>query len=217
MHRFQFYSVCLILLFSVSCTRQKGESGIVKRKITNILRQQVIIDCDYSFEEAIKGSNAPTEIIQELKLITVRYYSTDHKIHQGQVLTNSKIAAKLDLLFKYMLAEKFPVVHAIPVVKYNWNDEVSMEANNTYSFCYRNKSFSKHASGMAIDINPYFNPVRWKNGNEYRLNKPEGAHFDPSVPGTFYKEHPVVQKFKESGFYWGHNFTQKYDDHHFEM
>ena len=217
MFKFQYYSVCLILSLFVSCTHPKGNSGIVDQKRTNINKQQVIIDCEYSFEEAIKGSKAPKEIIQELKLIDVRYYSTDNKVHQGQLLTNCKIAAKLEKLFKFMLAEKFPVAHVIPVVRYNWIDEVSMEDNNTYSFCYRDKSYSKHASGMAIDINPYFNPVRWKNGNECRKNKPVGAHFDPSVAGTFTIEHPVVQEFKKSGFYWGHNFTKKYDDHHFEM
>ena len=217
MFKFQLYSVCLILLLLVSCTHPTGDSGIVERKRTTISKQPVIIDCKYSFEEAIKGSKAPKEIIQELELITVQYYSTDHKVHQGQLLTNNKIAAKLEILFKYILAEKFPVAHAIPVVKYNWNDEASMEDNNTYSFCYRDKSFSKHASGMAIDINPFFNPVRRKEGYEDRPDKPVGAHFDPTVPGTFYKHHPVVQEFKKSGFYWGHNFTQKYDDHHFEM
>ncbi|MDP4240408.1 MAG: M15 family metallopeptidase [Bacteroidota bacterium] len=116
-----------------------------------------------------------------------------------------------------MFHEKFPVAHAIPVVKYHWDDDASMQANNTYSFCYRDISFSKHARGMAIDINPYFNPVRWKKGYEGHLNKPSGAHFNASIPGTFYRLNPVVQEFKKLGFRWGHNFTMKFDDHHFEI
>ena len=213
----RIYCSLLILLSLSSCSHQKRESVITVQKKTYIVRDSVIIDSKYSFEEAIKGTKAPKDIIDQLKLINVRYYSTDHKIHQGQVLTNIKIADRLELMFKFMLKEKFPIAHAIPVVKYNWDDEVSMEANNTYSFCYRDVSFSKHARGMAIDINPYFNPVRWKAGYENHVNEPLGAHFDPAVPGTFYNLNPVVLEFKKLGFYWGHNFSMKHDDHHFEI
>jgi len=205
----------LLLLFSCSQKKKEGESQ--KRTITTVIKPSVIIDCRYTFDEAIKGTRAPQEIIDQLKLITVTYYSTDNKIHQGQILTNIKIADRIEAIFKFILVEKFPVAHVIPVVKYNWDDDASMLSNNTYSFCYRDESFSKHATGMAIDINPFFNPVRWKSGGENRLIQPEGAHFDPSVPGTFYKQHPVVLELKKSGFYWGHNFSLKYDDHHFEI
>jgi len=211
------YCGLLILFILSSCSHKKKESIKPEQKKMSVVRDSIIIDSKYSFQEAIKGTKAPKDIIDQLKLISVRYYSTDHKIHQGQVLTNIKIADKLELMFKFMLNERFPIAHAIPVVNYNWDDEVSMEANNTYSFCYRDVSFSKHARGMAIDINPYFNPVRWKEGYENRLNKPVGAHFDPSIPGTFYKQHPVVLEFMKLGFYWGHNFSTKHDDHHFEI
>jgi len=205
----------LVLLFS--CSHQKKESRTSELKRTVIKKPSVIIDCNYTFEEATRGTRAPEEIIQQLKLINVQYYSTDKKIHQGQVLTNIEIADKIETIFRFMFYEKFPIAHAIPIVKYNWDDDLSMQANNTYSFCYRNESFSKHARGMAIDINPNFNPLRWKSGYENHLIKPAGAHFDPSVPGTFYNLHPVVVEFKRLGFHWGHDFTVKYDDHHFDM
>ena len=206
-----------MLVLMVSCSHQKKESNTTELKRTVRNKPSVIIDCNYTFEEATRGTKAPEEIIQQLKLINVQYYSTDKKIHQGQVLTNVKIADKIGIIFRFMFYEKFPIAHAIPIVNYNWDDDVSMQANNTYSFCYRNANFSKHALGMAIDINPYFNPLRWKSGYENRLNKPAGAHYDPSVPGTFYNLHPVVLEFKRLGFHWGHNFTIKNDDHHFDM
>ena len=200
-----------------SCTHHNKEVKISKQEKSTIKSDSIIIDCNYSFEEAIKGTKAPKEIINQLKLINIRYYSTDKKIHQGQILINSKIADKIVTLFNFILNTKFPIAHAIPIVKYYWNDDLSMQANNTYSFCYRDESFSKHAHGMAIDINPYFNPLRWKKGYENRINKPLNAHYDPAIPGTFYKLHPVVQELRKLGFYWGHNFTVKYDDHHFEI
>jgi len=65
----------------------------------------------------------------------------DGKIHQGQLLTNKTISAELKEIFDYVLKLRFPVGQAIPIVKYNWDDNLSMKANNTYSFCYRDLWF----------------------------------------------------------------------------
>lgn len=185
-----------------------GQSAVIADTIT---------DCHYTFDQAIHGTTAPASIIKQLTLLDVVYYSTDGKLHKGQILTNKKMADDIDAVFKYMLTMKFPVYQAIPVVKYDWDDEASMEANNTYSFCYRDISYSRHAQGMAIDINPFFNPVRWKGDSVHgRTVEPKGAQYRPDVPGTFYKDHPVVKEFKKLGFRWGHTFSKKYDDHHFE-
>ncbi|MDR0371203.1 MAG: M15 family metallopeptidase [Prevotellaceae bacterium] len=176
--------------------------------------EHVIVDCNYTFEEATMGTTADEDVIRELELIQVQYYSTDGKLHQGQILCNRKIAQNIVSIFEFIKELKFPVAHAIPIVRYGWDEELSMQANNTYSFCYRHISYSKHASGMAIDINPYFNPLRWKT--EKRPNRPEGAEYNPEIPGTFYRDHPVVVKFQRMGFLWGNTFTRYYDDNHFE-
>jgi hypothetical protein len=201
----------------VSCNSEKKQEVARTQQICKIKKPVIIVDCDYTLEEAIAGSKAPKEILSQLQLINVQYYSTDGKIHQGQILTNRKMVNRMVAMFRFMKQVKFPVVQAIPVVKYNWNDDLSMQANNTYSFCYRNPSYSKHARGMAIDINPYFNPLRWKNGYTPRQNKPVGASYNPSVSGTFYDSNPVVLEFRKNGLRWGRTFSRKYDDHHFEM
>ncbi len=67
---------------------------------------------------------------------------------------------------------------------------------------------------MAIDINPRFNPLRWKHLD--RPNIPEGAVLDTTINGTLYPGHPVVDEFRNKGFRWGHTFSKYYDDHHFE-
>lgn len=208
----------MVLNFFSCNVKQKEKENQVEVK-TNVAKQTkaaIIIDSNYSFEDAIKGSKAPKELLGQLQLITVLYYSLDHKLHQGQILTNKLIANDIENLFEFILQSHFPIAKAIPIVRYDWNDDLSMQDNNTYSFCYRNVSFSKHAKGMAIDINPFFNPVRWKNDSIRRQDKPIGANYDPSVPGTFFSDHPVVRKSKKLGFRWGHAFSKKYDDHHFE-
>ncbi len=176
----------------------------------------IIADCNYTFEQAIEGTKAPQSIIDQLTLINVKYYSTDGKIHSGQILTNNEIADELSDIFDYIYQIHFPVSKVIPIVKYNWSDEISMQNNNTYSFCYRNVSYSKHAKGLAIDINPYFNPERWKPDTKNRADLPLGAKYNPTVPGTFTDSSSVVREFKKFGFRWGRNFKHKSDDHHFE-
>lgn len=217
MHRLFHFLFLLILVLFAACKSDKKQTAVSAKQIHNIKTQSIIIDCNYTFEEAIAGSKAPKRILDELELITVQYYSTDGKVHQGQILTNRKMVKKVELMFGFMQRMKFPIAKAIPVVKYNWNDELSMQANNTYSFCYRNIGYSKHARGLAIDINPFFNPVRWKKGYTRRQNKPVGANYNPSVSGTFHVLSPVVLEFRKHGFRWGHTFTRNYDDHHFEM
>lgn len=211
---FRFCFCLFVVLFSC---KSENKHIYFPEEHLNVTKNKIVTDCKYTFQEAIVGSKAPISIIKQLQLIDVQYYSTDGKVHQGQILTNKKLVSKLIALFLFMKQVKFPIAHAIPVVKYNWDDNLSMQANNTYSFCYRDPSYSKHAWGMAIDINPFFNPLRWKKGYEYRQNKPVGAIYDSTKAGTFYISNPVVAEFKRLGLRWGHNFKHKYDDHHFEI
>jgi hypothetical protein len=216
----------LIFLIILSCNNNRRDSATpadihadsTVEDLQNIIQEPVlpdtIIDASYTFDEAVEYSEAPEEIISQLELVDVYYISTDGKIHKGQVVTNRQIANDIKEIFSFMLDEGFVIEKAIPIVKYGWNDSLSMADNNSYSFCYRNISYSKHATGMAIDINPRFNPLRWKNID--RPNTPAGAVLDTTVNGTLYPGHIVVNEFRRLGFRWGHTFTKYYDDHHFE-
>ena len=123
------------------------------------LLPDTIIDAAYTFDEALKDSEAPESIISQLELLDVFYISTDGNIHKGQIVTNKLITDDIIEIFRFMLDEGFVIEKAVPIVRYGWNDSLSMADNNSYSFCYRNITYSKHAEGMAIDINPKFNPL----------------------------------------------------------
>ena len=208
----------IVMLVFFACHRSKSQQNEpVFPLLADTIEEEkdtIIIDSKLTFEEAIFGTKAPKSIINELVLFDVLYTSSDGKLHQGQILTNKKIENDIRQLFEFMLENDFIIEKAIPIVHYSWNDSLSMDDNNTYSFCYRNISYSKHARGMAIDINPRFNPVRWKKVN--RSNQPEGAVLDITVNGTLHPEHIVVKEFRRLGFRWGHTFSKYYDDHHFE-
>lgn len=215
---YNLYLIVIVLCIPVSCSDSKKQKSVKVSQEPLVLKkhsiEDTLIDSRYTFEEAVAGSRAPQHIIDRLELIDVTYLSVDGKIHKGQVLANREIAEDLVYLFDFMLVRQFVVEKVIPIVKYNWNDSLSMADNNTYSFCYRNPTYSKHAIGMAIDINPRFNPLRWKSGN--LPNEPQNGIRDTTLNGTFYPGHPVVDEFVNRGFRWGHTFSKYYDDHHFE-
>ena len=216
--------IALLLMYTwvfamlCSCTTNKNTIeeplDYSKIKVSEVVKDIIIIHSYLSFEEAVTGSKAPESVLKELTLINVLYRSTDDRIHRGQIMTNKAIEDEIKQMFRFMLDKEFVIAKVIPMVKYNWNDSLSMDDNNTSSFCYRNVSYSKHATGMAIDINPRFNPLRWKNSD--KPNQPNGATLDTTINGTLYPSHPVVKEFRRLGFRWGHTFSKYYDDHHFE-
>ena len=217
--RYFLFSLLLLIAFSACHRKQSDVQSALENDSFTIenffpIPDTIIIDSHYTFAETIVGSNAPQVVIDQLQLINVTYISTDEKLHQGQILTNKLLAQDIEELFQFMLDQDFVIEKAIPIVAYNWNDTLSMEDNNSYSFCYRNISYSNHAKGLAIDINPRFNPLRWKIKD--LPNEPLGAVLDTAVNGTLHPNHLVVKEFKKRGFRWGHTFSKYWDDHHFE-
>lgn len=201
----KFLFIFLILLFS---------NSFVLMNYTN--QTDIVVDSDLTFEEAIRGTKAPKEILDSLVLIDVFYYSFDKKLHKGQLVIHRDLKDEVLEVFEMMKVLKFPIAKVIPIVKYNWSDEESMLDNNTSSFNYRTiagtNRLSLHARGRAIDINPFFNPVVYNDGRV----EPKGAKYDPKRLGTFYETHPVVLEFKRLGWRWGGDFQSYKDYHHFD-
>jgi len=182
-----------------------------------------IIDSAMTEKEAFDGLDpkCPEEIRKRQRLITVKYYSTDGLVHQGQLVLDAELVDDVRKVFALALKERFPVYSVIPISDRRfrkdgrWDDELSMEANNTSSFNYREVTgggrLSNHAYGRAVDINTFFNP--YVKGN---LVLPHGATYDPNVRGTFTAESSVVREFLRLGWAWGGNWTSPRDYQHFE-
>lgn len=177
----------------------------------------VIVDSNMTFEEAIAGTKAPQSVIDDLVLLNLEYFSTDGKIHRGQLIVSKSVRKDIEAIFNMMLQMKFVVNKMYPIVKYNWSDDASMRDNNTSAFNYRfiagTKRLSNHSFGRAVDINPRWNPVIHKNG---RLS-PTNGKYDTTRNGTFYANHPIVQEFKKRGWRWGGEFKKYRDNHHFDF
>lgn len=176
---------------------------------------KVIIDSNYSLTEATKGLEIPPGIMKTLVIIDVQYFSFDNKLHQGQLVIAKELRSDIEKIFAKIKAENFPLAKVIPIVYYGWDDEKSMEDNNTSGFNYRfiagTKKLSNHSYGTAIDINPLLNPYIRKD-----LHQPEGSVYDPSRPGTITKNSFLVKEFRKFGWEWGGNWKDRKDYQHFE-
>lgn len=196
---------CLIMIIPFVTYQSSSESD------------EIIVDSNLTFEQAIQGSKAPKHIIDSLVLIDVLYFSDDKKIHKGQVLINKIVEKDIRDIFEMMLKMQFTIKKVIPINNYNWSDEKSMEDNNTSAFNYRfisgTQRLSNHSFGRAVDINPKWNPVIYKDG---KLS-PKNGSYDLNRPGTFHLEHPVVNEFKSRKWRWGGQFNKYQDMHHFDF
>jgi len=108
---------------------------------------------------------------------------------------------------------------------YDADDETQMRDNNSSSFCYRaiagTTKLSKHARGLAIDINTLYNP--------YYKDRTDGTRYvQPATATKFCKrnwafpykidESDLCYKlFTEAGFEWGGTWTSCKDYQHFEL
>lgn len=177
---------------------------------------KIIIDSKLTFQESISGIDVPKNIIDSLVLLDIDYISSDNKLHLGQILVNKSVQNEVKEFFKLLLEEKFPINRMIPVVKYGWDDDKSMENNNTSGFNYRviagSNKMSKHSLGLAIDINPRWNPVIYRDGKV----SPPGAVRNENSPGVLKETTNAVKYLKSKGWNWGGDYRSFKDWHHFD-
>ena len=214
---FKTSSLTIVLFLTTIINAQQNQqlTRYLPDKEQTAAVQQILIDADYTFDEALKGSSIPSSVMNKLDLVSVKYYGFDGKLHQGQIIVNKEISNDIVEIFKVIEEEKFPVEKVVPIVDYNWSDEKSMNNNNTSSFNYRfisgSRILSMHANGLAIDINPKQNPYV-KNGTSI----PAGSEYRLNDKGTIEPGSKIVKAFKERGWTWGGDWKSLKDYQHFQ-
>jgi peptidoglycan L-alanyl-D-glutamate endopeptidase CwlK len=217
--RFRTSLVSASLVLAVALTAAAGHGQTPRRGTL----KHPIIDSRMTTKEAFDGLDpkCPDDIRKRQRLITVKYYSTDRQAHRGQLVVDADLVSDIEKVFALALKERFPVYSVIPISdkrfrkENRWDDELSMEANNTSAFNYREVTgggrLSNHAYGRAVDINTFLNP--YIKGD---IVLPRGASYDPKVEGTFTADSPIVREFLRLGWTWGGNWSSPRDYQHFE-
>ena len=168
-----------------------------------------------------KGCKIPRAALRHVRVL---HYDAQGKVHQGDIICNQAIAQDLVSIFRQLYREKYPIERIRPIDEYDADDERSMRANNSSSFCYRtvagSKKLSKHATGMAIDINTLYNPCvrKGKDGRVKVQPETAGRYADRSkqFPYKIKKGDLLYRLFIQHGFKWGGNWRTIKDYQHFE-
>lgn len=160
----------------------------------------------------------------DLRHIRVLHWDYDNQIHIGEMICNKRIANDLVEIFKALYEARYPIQRMVLPDEYDADDERQMSANNTSCFCYRpiagSKTLSKHAMGMAVDLNTRYNPYvsRRKDGTLF-VQPANGAEYTNRKTTFRYKidKNDLAYKlFKQHGFRWGGDWSRTKDYQHFE-
>ena len=104
-----------------------------------------------------------------LRYLRVLHRNLEGKTQLGEIVCNQAIANDLIDIFRKLYEANYKIERIVLIDEYDADDERSMSHNNTSSFNFRVVSgttkLSKHAQGLAIDINPLYNPyIHLNNG-----------------------------------------------------
>ena len=158
-----------------------------------------------------------------LRYLKILYRNAEGKSQLGEMVVNTAIAERVLRIFKKLYTENYRIELMVLVDDFAGDDERSMSANNSSAFNYRpiagKKKLSCHARGLAIDLNPRYNPyvskdvVSPSNGVDYVKNRDTRT----DIPYKIDKKDLAYRLFKEEGFAWGGDWKSCKDYQHFEF
>lgn len=159
----------------------------------------------------------------DLRYLNVLYVDFEGNTQKGEIICNKAIAEDLVEIFKELYDNEYQIDKIRLIDEYGGDDDLSCDDNNTSCFNYRvvggTDSLSKHALGLAIDINPFQNPyITYPNGVE-RIS-PVGS--EPYADRASGLPHMILEGdlcynlFIEHGFTWGGHWKTLKDYQHFQ-
>lgn len=170
------------------------------------------------------ASDTPAISPEELCYLHILHYDFEGVPAEGELICNVSIAADLLDIFYELYRSEYRLEQVRLIDEYDGDDTASMEANNTSCFNYREVEgtdrLSKHALGLALDINPFYNPyVTYEKDGSTRIS-PAGAsaYADRKLqfPYKIDEEDLCYKLFIGHGFTWGGNWNSSKDYQHFQ-
>jgi D-alanyl-D-alanine carboxypeptidase len=157
--------------------------------------------------------------LDDLRLIQLTYWGFDGSAHRGKLVVHRWWAHPVAKVFGKLYDARFPIRRMRLIDAYGAEDKRSMRADNTSAFnCrYRNGvccTWSQHAFGRAIDIDPVENPYVGPWGSA----PPNGAGYvdrSPVRKGMIVRGDVVWSAFRSIGWYWGGSWSWPIDYQHF--
>lgn len=153
--------------------------------------------------------------LSSLRLLTVSYHGFDRQTHDGELVVNATVATPLLSVFRRLYHLRF-AIHGMQPIDTSGDDTASFECRDAASSpcpgTPPTHSWSMHAFGEAVDVNPTENPytgcgrtrdpasIPYLNRSRHRLGMVTQA---------------VVAAFASIGWGWGGSWSGTKDYMHF--
>ncbi|MFR9659643.1 MAG: M15 family metallopeptidase [Rikenellaceae bacterium] len=161
--------------------------------------------------------------LEELRYLKVLHYDGNGEVATGEIVCNKLISDDLLYIFGELFEAKYPIESVRLVDDFGADDNESMVNNNSSAFNFRyvagTTTLSKHSLGMAIDINPLYNPYVKEGGDKLIVEPTEAREYvdrGREFPYKIDTSDLCYKLFIERGFEWGGNWTSLKDYQHFE-
>lgn len=121
-------------------------------------------------------------------------------------------------MFRALWEARFPIEEMRITEERELDLKPTGDGNNTGAFVCRTQrggsSFSEHAYGLAVDVNPFQNPY---HRGEVVIPELASAYLDRQErrPGMIFDDGSVVAAFDRIGWGWGGRWRSLTDLHHF--
>ncbi len=227
-----------ILFFTQIATSGVGSDGEIKEEQVEETMQGTMAEVrnkDFYAEEftenseifaRIKGKSYKDDCtvpVSDLRYLHVLHVGFDGQTHEGEIICNKAIADDLLEIFEELYKNNYQIEKIKLVDEYNADDESSMADNNSSCFNFRfishTTKISKHGAGMAIDINPLYNPyIKTVDGNLNiePANSVDYVDRSQDFPHKIDESDLAYQLFTAHGFEWGGSWQSAKDYQHFE-
>ena len=100
--------------------------------------------------------------LEELSYVTMSHFGFDQSFHTGEMIVNAAVAEQVVEIFRRLHEARFPIEQMRVITKEEIDAHPTGDWNDTTSFVCRpavnSSSWSQHAYGTGIDINPFHNP-----------------------------------------------------------
>lgn len=242
----RFLRLCFMAVAALLCATAAAASGggfpegwrpgcevpdeaVAAAGIGRCFTQEEISDATFS---RMRGRSWPDNCTLErsqLRYLRMVHRNARGRTQVGEMVVNASIAAKVLGIFRRLYEQGYTIERMVLIDEYGADDETAMRANNTSCFNFRFQTgsrtrVSKHGMGMAIDINPLYNPyvrrrrdgtfhVEPSTGRKYAFNR--GRRSD--IPCKIDRSDLAYRLFTAAGFRWGGAWRSVKDYQHFEM
>lgn len=165
------------------------------------------------------GCPAAPEVLRRVDL---DFWGFDGQTHRGSLVVHEELTAQVIDIFGELHRLRYPIEKMRTVDAYpDADDELSMRDNNTSAFNCRDipgtGSWSWHAYGRAVDVNPKLNPYIDRNGGVEPANAGPWVDRSRTDPGMLHDGDPAVLAFTDREWTWGGHWRTPLDYQHFEF